>query len=62
MQRTETSHVTAEKKSIEIPWVVARKQGRAQTLIYQGVVGLNIWIFQEAEWLLERTTIAGKSP
>jgi hypothetical protein len=38
-QRTETSHVTVEKKSIEIPVVVASELGKAQTPIYRGVVG-----------------------
>ena len=38
-QRTETSKYLEEKKSKEIPSVVASESGRAQTPIYRGVVG-----------------------
>ena len=46
---TETSQYPEEEKIIMIPWVAVSEKGKAQTLIYQGVVGFCFTLLERLE-------------
>ena len=54
--------VTQEKKSTEIPRVVASEMGTAQTPLRRGVVGLHLRFARCSRRNLERTAKEGNSP